>query len=318
MDLDILGETITPVNTTFLVINATGALALPSGTTGQQPAGAAAGWIRWNTTTPGLEFFNGTVWGAISSGGGGVSTFSAGTTGFTPSSATAGAITLAGILIAANGGTGTSSNPTSGQVLVGTSSNTYAPATIGSGTGISTSTGSGTLTINNTGVTSNVAGTAISISGATGAVTINNTGVTALAGTANQITASASTGSITVSLPSAVTLPGTLIVTGQLTHATGTTTVTPATFVSGTLNTTPVAGGVEFNGNNLYFSAVASRRATFLTAYYYRSNTATTLTNGTSAQCWLGNAGTPLTTGVTVQASTIYEFEGDIVLKDLL
>ena len=38
--------------------------------------------------------------------GGAVTTFSAGTTGLTPSSATAGAITLAGTLIAANGGTG--------------------------------------------------------------------------------------------------------------------------------------------------------------------------------------------------------------------
>ena len=38
--------------------------------------------------------------------GTGVSTFSAGTTGFTPSTATSGAVTLSGILIGANGGTG--------------------------------------------------------------------------------------------------------------------------------------------------------------------------------------------------------------------
>lgn len=38
--------------------------------------------------------------------GGGVTTFSAGTTGFTPSSATSGAVTLAGTLNLANGGTG--------------------------------------------------------------------------------------------------------------------------------------------------------------------------------------------------------------------
>jgi hypothetical protein len=47
-----------------------------------------------------------------------------------------------------------------------------------------------------------VAGTGISVSGATGAVTIGNTGVTALAGTSGQITASASTGSVTLSVPS--------------------------------------------------------------------------------------------------------------------
>lgn len=58
-----------------------------------------------------------------------------------------------------------------------------------------------TVTVNNTGVTSAVAGTAISVSGATGAVTINNTGVTSITGTTSQITASAATGAITLSLP---------------------------------------------------------------------------------------------------------------------
>ena len=57
------------------------------------------------------------------------------------------------------------------------------------------------------------AGTGISVSGGgteTATITVTNTGVTALAGTANQITASGSTGSITLSLPSAVTFPGTV------------------------------------------------------------------------------------------------------------
>ena len=48
----------------------------------------------------------------FSSAGSGVSTFSAGTTGFTPSTATGGAITLAGTLAAANGGTGVSNSST--------------------------------------------------------------------------------------------------------------------------------------------------------------------------------------------------------------
>jgi hypothetical protein len=43
---------------------------------------------------------------ASSGAAGGVTTFSAGTTGFTPSTATAGAITLAGTLVVSNGGTG--------------------------------------------------------------------------------------------------------------------------------------------------------------------------------------------------------------------
>ena len=72
------------------------------------------------------------------------------------------------------------------------------------GTGISTSAVSQTVTITNTGVTSAVASTGISVSGATGAVTITNTGVTGLTGTANQITVSAATGSVTLSLPQSI------------------------------------------------------------------------------------------------------------------
>lgn len=47
-----------------------------------------------------------------------VTTISGGTTGLTPSSATAGAVTLAGTLVAANGGTGLTSPGTSGNILV--------------------------------------------------------------------------------------------------------------------------------------------------------------------------------------------------------
>jgi hypothetical protein len=48
----------------------------------------------------------------FSSAGGGVTSFSAGTTGLTPNTATGGAITLAGVLAAANGGTGVSNSST--------------------------------------------------------------------------------------------------------------------------------------------------------------------------------------------------------------
>lgn len=51
----------------------------------------------------------------------------------------------------------------------------------------------------NTGLSANVA--------ATGAVTVTNTGVISLAGTANQITASASSGAVTLSLPQNVIIP---------------------------------------------------------------------------------------------------------------
>lgn len=56
------------------------------------------------------------TWATVSSGG--VTSFSAGTTGLTPNSATTGAVVLAGTLVAANGGTG-QSTVTGGDVLYG-------------------------------------------------------------------------------------------------------------------------------------------------------------------------------------------------------
>lgn len=58
----------------------------------------------------------------FSSAGSGVSSFSAGTTGLTPSTATTGAVTLAGTLAAANGGTGVSNSSTitlGGNIVTG-------------------------------------------------------------------------------------------------------------------------------------------------------------------------------------------------------
>lgn len=114
---------------------------------------------------------------------------------------TTGAVSLTsqvtGILPATNGGTGSGSNPTTGQIPVATSSNTYVPTTVASGTGISTTTGSGSLQINNTGVTS-------------------------LAGTANQATVSASTGSVTISTPATFVAPGTIQDTTGMMYSTAT------------------------------------------------------------------------------------------------
>jgi hypothetical protein len=57
---------------------------------------------------------------ASSGAASGVTTFDAGTTGFTPSTATAGAITLAGTLAIANGGTNSTATATAGGVGYGT------------------------------------------------------------------------------------------------------------------------------------------------------------------------------------------------------
>jgi len=67
------------------------------------------------------------TWGTLSSSA--VTTFSAGTTGFTPSIATTGAITLAGTLATTNGGTGLTSF-TSGGALYATSSSALTTGTL--------------------------------------------------------------------------------------------------------------------------------------------------------------------------------------------
>jgi len=78
--------------------------------------------------------------GVALSGGGGVTSFSAGTTGFTPTTATTGAVTLAGTLDVTNGGTGgtTQSSARSGLGLgsIATQSSSSVSITGGSITGI--------------------------------------------------------------------------------------------------------------------------------------------------------------------------------------
>ena len=66
-------------------------------------------------------------------GGGGVTSFSTGTTGLTPSGATTGNITLAGTLAVANGGTGLTSPGTSGYVLTSNGSSWYSAPSSGGG-----------------------------------------------------------------------------------------------------------------------------------------------------------------------------------------
>lgn len=74
----------------------------------------AAAPVRMGITTAGYSAFTGDsiTFTQFSSAGGGVTTFSAGTTGLTPSTATNGTVTLAGTLAAANGGTGVSNSST--------------------------------------------------------------------------------------------------------------------------------------------------------------------------------------------------------------
>ena len=166
----------------------TGAVTVPNGTTAQKPVGSS-GQIRYNTDSQVFEGYAGGAWNSFSLAGG-VSTFSAGTTGFTPSSATGGVVTLGGVLNVTNGGTGAST--LTGYVKGSGTSVMTASATIPN-TDI---TGLGTMSTQNASAVAITGGT---IAGATiTGSTINSTTIgagTAAAGTFTNV--AMTTGTIT-------------------------------------------------------------------------------------------------------------------------
>jgi hypothetical protein len=78
-----------------------------------------------------------------------VTTLSFGSTGLTPATATAGAITVAGTLATANGGTGVTTTPANGALLIGNGTG-YTSATLTQGSNISITNASGSITIAST------------------------------------------------------------------------------------------------------------------------------------------------------------------------
>lgn len=134
----------------FLYAGTTGALSTTTaptngqllvGSTGNAPVAATL------STGNGISVTNGP--GTITVTNTGVLSFSAGTTGLTPSTSTTGNVTLGGVLGVANGGTGSTTAPVNGALLVGNGS-TYIASTLTSGPGILISNGSGSVTISAT------------------------------------------------------------------------------------------------------------------------------------------------------------------------
>lgn len=166
----------------------TGAVTVPNGTTAQKPVGAA-GQIRYNTDTQVFEGYAGGIWNPFSLAGG-VSSFSGGGTGLTPSTATGGVVTLGGTVNVSSGGTG--ANTLTGYVKGSGTSPMTASATIPN-TDI---TGLGTMSTQNASAVAITGGTAsgVAITGSTINSTVIGSG-TAAAGTFTNV--AMTTGTIT-------------------------------------------------------------------------------------------------------------------------
>ena len=169
---------------------------VPSGGTSARPSGVN-GMIRYNTDLNAFEVYANGAWGTIISGAG-VSSFSAGTTGFTPSATTTGAVVLGGTLNVANGGTGAT---------------TLTGYVYGNGTGAMTAS----LTIPNAGLTnSSVTYNGVNVAlGASGTITAVNPNALTI-GTGLSGTSYNGSSAITIAIDSTVaTLTGSQTLTNK-------------------------------------------------------------------------------------------------------
>lgn len=201
-------------------------------------------------------------------------------------------VTLGSALPVTSGGTGLTSIPTNGQLLIGNGTG-YTLNTLGYGAGISVNNGSGTITVANTGVLSNLAGSGISVSNPTGNVTIGNTGVLSIIA-GSGISASSPTGNVTVAN------------TGVLSFSGGSTGLTPATATTGAITlagtlaiasggtngtATPTAYGVAYGTGTAYAFTAAGTAKQVLIANTSAAPTWSTLTSGTSILYGDGSGG---------------------------
>jgi len=253
------------------VLPGTGGVVLPKGTSAQQPVGVA-GQFRFNTDTQTFDGFASGSWNQFSLVGG-VTSFTGGSTGLTPSSPTGGPVTLGGTVNVASGGTG--ANSLTGYVKgAGTSPMTASatvPTTDLSGTITNAQLANNSLTLNGTTVA--LGGTATISAVTTSALTFG-TGFSAgsFNGSAATTINLANTAVTAGSYGSASnTLTATVNAQGQLTALAATPIAIANTQVSGlgtmsTQNATAVAiTGGTINGTTVGASTPAAGTFTALT-----------------------------------------------------
>ena len=260
------------------VMPGTAGMTIPKGTTGQQPAGAE-GQFRFNTSTSTFDGYAAGSWRQFSLAGG-VTSFSAGSTGFTPSTGTSGAVVLAGTLNAASGGTG--ANTLTGYVFGNGTSPMTASATI------PTTALSGTVTnaqLTNSSVTYNGVTVALGASGTITAASPNALTIsTGLTGTSyNGSTA------VTIAIDSTVaTLTGTQTLTNKTISGASNTLTNIA-------NASLTNSAITINGSSVSLGSSVTVTATATNA----------LTIGTGLTGTSYNGSTPVTVAIDSTVATL-------------
>ena len=212
-------------------------------------------------------------------------------------------VNLGSALPVTSGGTGLTTIPTNGQLLIGNGTG-YTLNTLGVGAGISVTNGLGTITVANTGVLSVSGGTTglTPATATTGAVTLAGTLIAVNGGTGFSSYAVgdllyAATTTTLAKLPDVAT--GNALISGGVSTAPAWGKIGLTTHVSGVLpianggtngTAAPTAGAVAYGTGSAYAFTLAGTLGQFLTSAGAGTPTWTTPTNGTVTS--VGGTGT--------------------------